>query len=165
MLKLRDFFYNLKKNISKYMAKFLIISSIIVSTVVLLGQYSVYKLNLVSINKNINEKTEEFNKLNTNKNEVVNFSYKDIENINKIFKNKTYDKELLDIEVTKINFIEKIKDKNNKTYITVELIVKPGSELDLRKYLLLQSINDNIYKISNVFKRDKENVIELMFKV
>ena len=59
----------------------------------------------------------------------------------------------------------KIKDKNNKTYITVELIVKPGSELDLRKYLLLQSINDNIYKISNVFKRDKENVIELMFKV
>ena len=108
MLKLRDFFYNLKKNISKYIAKFLIISSIIVSTVVLLGQYSVYKLNLVSINKNINEKTEEFNKLNTNKNEVVNFSYKDIENINKIFKNKTYDKELLDIEVTKINFIEKI---------------------------------------------------------
>lgn len=165
MLKLKDFFYNLKKNISKHIVKFLIISSFIVSTVILLGQYSIYKINIISINKNINEKTEEFNTLNTNKNEVVNFSYKDIEKINKIFKNKVYDKELLDIEVTKINFIEKIKDKNNKTYITVELIVKPGSELDLRKYLLLQSVNDNIYKISNVFKRDKENVIELMFKV
>jgi hypothetical protein len=117
------------------------------------------KITIQELEKNLAQ-------LNKDKEKLTVFNVSDITNLQKKFENKKYQKEILDIETGKIEFIEKVfKKDTNKFYATIKVPVIAKTELDFKKYILFQSLNKNIYKLTEISKDKNITKIELIYEL
>lgn len=113
--------------------------------------------------KNLETNLEQLNK---DKEKLTVFNISDITQLQKRFENKKYKKEVLDIETGKVDFIEKVfKKDTNKFYATIKVPVIAKTELDFKKYILFQSLNKNIYKLTEISKDKNTIKVELIYEL
>lgn len=150
------------ENLLKILLILVLISSVLIFSFIFAKNYFEKK----ELNESIKELNVKLDKLNKDKENLTIFNLTDITNIQKKFENKIYNKNLLDIETGKVEFIEKVLKKDtNKFYATIKVPITAKTELDFKKFILFQSLNRNIYKLTEI-TRDKNIIkIELIYEI
>lgn len=83
------------------------------------------------------------------------------------FGNKKFNKSIMDIEIISINLLDKAGKRNaDFSLIKADLKIKAGSEKDLKKFIVLMSMNENIHKVESIIKdKDDSILINIYYKV
>lgn len=156
------------KNISTVSEKILIILiSLLIGLIFLYGgiEYTIHYFKKDELTNNIDMLNKDITELEQNKNSLSQLSPADITKVKSIFENKKYNEEILKFQTEKIEILGKVLRKDtNKFYVTIKVPFQAEKEIDLRKYLLLQSLNKKIYKLTDI-KKEKQFIIEIIYEL
>lgn len=152
-------------NSTEKVLKILIIIVIFLFSLFCVIEYGFYMFNKNEIKTNLEKTNKEIEELEKNKNDLSKLSHGDIIKIKGVFENKEFNEKILKFKTKQVEFLEKVLRKDtNKFYVTIKIPFEAEKEIDLRKYLLLQSLNKKIYKLTDI-RKDKENIIELIYEL
>lgn len=107
--------------------------------------------------------------LNKMNNELDQLNAKDKEIIESdlLFNKKSFRKDIMDINVLGLTLLEKSGKKNaDYSLVRLNLDVMTNKDKDFKKFLLLISLNENIYKIEKISKDNGDKItIVLIYKL
>lgn len=170
--KIDDIIINNKNTVDKKVVNILKNGNIIFLLLILLFiviKYGLFYFENKSLIRNMELLNNNILVLNNMNNELDKMSSADKLLIEKdlLFNNKKFRKDLMDVQILDLSIIEKSGKKNSSfSLLKVNLNVNTLKEKDFRKFLLLLSLNQNIYKIENISKANGDKItINLIYKI
>lgn len=132
-------------------------------------RYGLFYFDYKDLIKNKDSISNDINTLKNMKDELDNLNAKDKEIIEKDlkFNNRTFKKDVLDVKILGLSIIEKSGKKSEDfSLVKLNLDVIANKEKDFKKFLLLLSLNKNIFKIEKISKDNGDKItINLTYKL
>lgn len=80
------------------------------------------------------------------------------------FGGKKFNKEIMDIDIISINLLDKAGKRSAIfSLVKAEFKIKAKSEKDLKKFMILMNMNNNIHKVESIVKDKDDNILIIIY--